>query len=64
MKRVEVEIRSVYGNVRIYPVNDAAKLLAKIAGTSTLSNEVIKYATELGFEVYQVPAYSLSEVAA
>tara|TARA_R110000868_G_scaffold411755_1_gene708937 strand:+ start:40883 stop:41071 length:189 start_codon:yes stop_codon:yes gene_type:complete len=51
--RIEVETRSVYGNTLIYPVNDAAKAVARIAGTKTLSPIVIKNLRELGMEVVE-----------
>jgi hypothetical protein len=35
-KLIEIEVRSVYGNDLIYPVNEAAKVLANIAGKKTL----------------------------
>ena len=42
--RIEINRREVYGNVRYYPVNEIAKALARIAGTKTLSTEVLKEA--------------------
>jgi len=51
---VEVEVRSVYGNLMIYPINEAAKLIALIAGTKTLSNVNLAYAERLGFEIKEV----------
>lgn len=51
---VEIEVRSVYGNNLIYPVNDAAKALARIAGKKTLSVENIKDACALGLEVVEI----------
>ena len=44
-----VEIREVYGNKTIYPVNDTALYLARIAGTKTLTEPTIKNAKALGF---------------
>ncbi len=46
---VIVEIREVYGNKTIYPVNDTALYLARIAGTKTLTDPTIKHAKALGF---------------
>ena len=48
--RIEVETRSVYGNTLIYPVNDAAKAVAKLAGTKTISQAAIKDLREMGFD--------------
>lgn len=49
--KVIIEIRSVYGNERIYPANDVADVFANIAGTKTLSRDVLKHAQNLGFEI-------------
>lgn len=52
--RLVVAVRNVYGNDMVYPINDTAKLFAKIAGTKTLRNETLMYATALGFDIEQV----------
>jgi hypothetical protein len=44
-----VEIREIYGNRTIYPVNDTALYLARIAGTKTLTEQTIKHAKAMGF---------------
>jgi hypothetical protein len=44
-----VEIKEVYGNKTIYPVNDTAFYLTRIAGTKTLTEQTIKHAKDLGF---------------
>lgn len=63
---ITVEVRSVYGRDTIYPVDDAAKAFACIAGTITLSVPVLKKIMDLGYEVkYQLPRshlYHLSDV--
>lgn len=45
----QVEIKQVYGINTVYPVNDKAKLIAKLAGTKTLTTDTINTARELGF---------------
>jgi hypothetical protein len=45
----QVEIREVYGNKTIYPLNDQALLLARIAGTKTLTPLTVDLAKKLGF---------------
>jgi hypothetical protein len=45
---IEVTTRSAYGQERIYPVNDAAKLLAKLTRTTTLSLDQLTIAAQLG----------------
>ena len=44
-----VEIRHAHGVDRIYPVNDVAKGIAKLAGTTTLTQATINIAKDLGF---------------
>lgn len=43
--------RSIYGYDLIYPVCKNAKLLAKIAGTSTIQTDAIKHIKELGIQI-------------
>ena len=49
-----VEIRSVYGEDKIYPVNNQAQILAGIAGTTTLTTRVLRLAVGMGFKVETV----------
>lgn len=51
---IEIEVRSVYGNYMIYPANDAAKILARIAGKKTLSMDDLTNAQSLGMEVVEM----------
>ena len=48
-----VEIKQVYGNELVYPVNDVAQKLAQLAGTKTLNSNTIQLAKELGFKFTQ-----------
>ncbi len=48
---VTVEARTVYGQEKLYPVNVNAKLLARIAGTKTLSRAVLADVIALGLVV-------------
>jgi hypothetical protein len=48
---ITVEIREVYGQSKIYPVCDEAKIFADIAGTTTLLPRDIQRIQMLGFEV-------------
>jgi hypothetical protein len=56
IKNVVIEIRAekVYGNWVIYPMNPAAKLLAEIAGTKTLTNNTLQLAERMGFLIKEV----------
>jgi hypothetical protein len=58
MNSVTIEVRTIYGNMIIYPVCEAAKTFAKIAGTKSLTEQTVKLIRELGYEVrVRVAAY-------
>ena len=57
---IEVEVRSVYGSFKTYPVNEAAKVLALIAGTKTLGDHVLKLARGLGHTIEEVSVQRLA----
>ena len=48
---ITVEIRDVYGQSKIYPVCDKAKIFADIAGTTTLLPRDIQRIQMLGYDV-------------
>ena len=48
---ITVEIRNTYGQDKIYPVCDKAKIFAQIAGTTTLLRRNINLIHALGYEV-------------
>jgi len=49
MTTIQVEIKTAYGNERIYPTNEAGRKLAKLIGSKTFTRETIALAKELGF---------------
>jgi hypothetical protein len=49
--RIQVDIRSQYGNTVAYPICDAAKLFARISGTKTLPAQTLKDIQALGFDI-------------
>lgn len=50
--KIQVEIKTVYGNSLIYPVCNQAKLFAKLAGNQkTLTRENIDLIKELGYVI-------------
>ena len=53
-----IEIKDQYGNDVIYPVCKTSRLLAKIAGTKTLTADTIMYAKRLGY-TFEEPAKQL-----
>lgn len=48
---VELLVKDQYGRAAYHPFNEAARRFAAIAGTKTLTPEVIKHVTDLGFTV-------------
>lgn len=59
---IQVEVKTVYGVDKIYPANQAAEILAKIAGTKTLNNTDCALAAALGFTVEEVVSDKLRGV--
>lgn len=53
MKTITIEIKQVYGNTVAYPKCEQSKLLAQLAGTTTLTIQALKTIKALGFEVVQ-----------
>ncbi len=51
---IQIQIRTVYGNERIYPICDKAKVFARLVGQSTLTRADIAKIKELGFAIEQV----------
>ena len=49
--KITVEIKSVFGTEKIYPACKDAQLFADIAGTKTLSRNVIAMIKGLGYTV-------------
>ena len=51
---VLVQAKNVYGNPLVYPVNTQAELLARIAGSKTLTQHTLQCAADMGFRIAQV----------
>jgi hypothetical protein len=51
MKLITVEIKSVFGNVKIYPVSVEAHTFAKLIRQKTFTEHDIAVIKELGYEV-------------
>ncbi len=51
---IQVKIKNVYGNETVYPVCDKAKLLASLAGHTTLTDRDLRLVKELGYTVQVV----------
>ena len=48
-KTAIIEERSVYGQTRLYPMNETALLIAKLAGSTTITHDIIRHAKALGY---------------
>ena len=46
-----VKIRNIYGEDKIYPVCENAKLFAQIAGTKTLTDHALSRIKSLGYKI-------------
>ena len=60
---LEVQLRNVYGNEAAYPMNDAARIFAAIAGTKTLLPATLAHAKALGYSVTFVASKPSSRFA-
>ena len=48
---IVIEIKNVYGVEKVYPVCEHAKMFSDIAGTKTLTVEVLDRIKALGYEL-------------
>jgi hypothetical protein len=54
MITVQISIRNVYGEEKAYPVNNAAKCFADIAGTKTLTRVTLLNVLAMGLDVQEL----------
>lgn len=50
-KEITVQVRDVYGTEKVYPICDSAMQFASIAGTTTLTERVLKRIEALGYTI-------------
>ena len=50
-KVIEVQVKSVYGQDRIYPINGQAQKIAKLLNRKTLTSADLGVLKDLGFEI-------------
>jgi len=50
-KIITVQMRDVYGTEKVYPICDNAMQFASIAGTTTLTERVLKRIEALGYTI-------------
>lgn len=51
MNKAIFELKQVYGNETIYPVNDVALILASLTGKKTLNSSDLTKIKSLGFSI-------------
>ena len=51
MKKAIFQLKQVYGNETIYPVNDIALIFTSLTGKKTLNPSDLSKITQLGFEI-------------
>lgn len=52
---LKLQVKQVYGKVRIYPMNPAAEKLLGIMGRKTFTEEEVQTLKEIGFTLEWVP---------
>ena len=52
---VSLQVRFAYGQMRVYPVNETARLFARLIGTKTLSAGDLLVIEALGYRLEYVP---------
>ena len=53
-KSIQIEVRNVYGENKVYPICTTAKTFARIAGTTTLTVDTMNCIISLGYAVDNV----------
>jgi len=61
MTKCFVKIKDQYGIPVVHPACETSRLLAKIAGTKTLTPDTIKYGKQLGY-TFEVEPYELGKL--
>lgn len=54
MNTVQLQVKSVYGNKLIYPINENAKVFAALTGKKTFTKSHIQGMEVLGFKIEYV----------
>ena len=49
--KIQIEMKEVYGETKVYPVCQKAKIFSKIAGTKTLTKGVLENIERLGYQL-------------
>lgn len=60
--KIQIDIRSQYGNTVAYPACEASKLFSRISGTKTLSAQTLKYIQALGYDIVCINTQNTMEL--
>lgn len=52
---LELQVRTIYGTDRIYPMNTLATKVAELIGRKTLNKEDVAKLKEIGFQIKWTP---------
>ncbi len=57
--QITVQLKTVYGETKVYPVCEKARAFAALAGTKTLTPEALAHIKALGFLVRRADSFAL-----
>lgn len=61
---IQIEIKSVYGELKAYPACEKSRLFASMLGTKTLTHSALIHIERLGYEIKEKsPSLSLLKSA-
>ena len=55
--KIQIQLRSVYGEEKAYPADDAARCIANIAGTKTLTRATLLNVLAMGLDIEELDRY-------
>lgn len=58
-QQIKIQLRSIYGETKAYPLCDKAKTFADMLGTKTLTPSALQHIKRLGFEVLVTDAFGM-----
>lgn len=62
-RQIAIEIRSVYGEMKAYPVCAFAKTFAEMLGTKTLTHSALQHIEKLGYEIVNISQFGDGKVS-
>jgi hypothetical protein len=62
--KIQIELRSIYGVNKAYPVDRNAECLAAIAGTKTMTINTLVNALRMGFDIEVVGSFGAHTIRA